>query len=572
MLPSVQQIFTLCTLLLISRCSSLYEEKRTIDEVMTLMAGRAEDRRLQTIPYNGTSGGVADLRKRLLQDYDKFSYPFEHYWALQGKRTGLPIELTINFHRIFAVEVTESIADLSVWVRQIWNDPRLVWDPSEYNNITTLQMWVSNGMGMNGNSEIWTPDLHLWNAAEPLATSLADAHALVYSDGTVFWARPGHLRPACKFDGLNKFPFDTLSCTIEIGSWAYSGIYLRPVKLDEGFTKGGSITAGEAYVEFTLTTIDCESYGTLFGLHAGIFSNACIVMCEEYPPFPGAPGEDWPVMLYNVKLTRAWQPYVRNVLLLQVLLNCIGFSTFWLPPQTGERMGLSITALLAAVASQLVVEDKIPAFGEVSWFSQFSLVSLIFTALALLENIVVLYLHYHTGSGLVPRYLRMSIQKLQQRRTKVEQETSPSKMERVPKSQAILQHGTSGPLSEERDARPAIDDNSQQDSHVTINNAVPRTRLSEQRQAHVDTTEKVDDGSVMSDNADQDLRDLADSTVNLSRRIIAMDADDFKNDRETENNARWQWYAKTIDDIARISYPVFYSIFLAVKFTQADMK
>jgi hypothetical protein len=214
------------------------------------------------IPYTISSNGVIELRKRLMQDYDKMSYPFEHHWSKMGQQVGLPVNLTINFHRVFAVEVTKATADLMVWVRQVWHDPRLMWNPLEYSNVSTMQFWVENGIGMGEMSEIWTPDLHLWNAAEPLSESLTDAHALVKFDGTVFWARPGHLRPACKFVGLDKFPFDTLTCTMEIGSWGHSGLYLRTVKLEEGFTKGGSQTAGEAYAEFTLDSIACEEYGT----------------------------------------------------------------------------------------------------------------------------------------------------------------------------------------------------------------------------------------------------------------------------------------------------------------------
>jgi hypothetical protein len=215
-----------------------------------------------TMPYTTSSNGVIELRKRLLQDYDKMSYPFEHHWNKMGQQVGLPVNLTINFHRVFAVEVTKSTADLMVWVRQVWHDPRLMWNPLEYSNVTRMQFWVDNGIGMGEMSEIWTPDLHLWNAAEPLSESLTDAHALVKFDGTVFWSRPGHLRPACKFVGLDKFPFDTLTCTMEIGSWGHSGLYLRTVKLGEGFTKGGSQTAGEAYAEFTLDSIACEENGT----------------------------------------------------------------------------------------------------------------------------------------------------------------------------------------------------------------------------------------------------------------------------------------------------------------------
>lgn len=53
---------------------------------------------------------------------------------------------------------------------------------------------------------------------------------------------------------------------------------------------------------------------------------------------------------------------------MQVILNCAAFSTFWLPVQCGERMGLTITAMLAAVASELVVTASLPYASDMAWF------------------------------------------------------------------------------------------------------------------------------------------------------------------------------------------------------------
>lgn len=47
--------------------------------------------------------------------------------------------------------------------------------------------------------------------------------AVVTSDGMVFWSRPGSLNVLCRFSGLSSFPYDTLSCPIEIGGWASGG-------------------------------------------------------------------------------------------------------------------------------------------------------------------------------------------------------------------------------------------------------------------------------------------------------------------------------------------------------------
>ena len=98
-----------------------------------------------------------------------------------------------------------------------WVDPRLTWNPLEYGNLTKTWMWIGDGGSGGETSEIWTPDLELWNLDEGLRESFDDAYALVSNDGKVYWSRPGHLRPACKFGGLVNFPFDMLSCTMEFG-------------------------------------------------------------------------------------------------------------------------------------------------------------------------------------------------------------------------------------------------------------------------------------------------------------------------------------------------------------------
>ena len=121
-----------------------------------------------------------------------------------------------------------------------------------------------------------------------------------------------------------------------------------------------------------------------------------------YPPYPGAPEEDWPVLIYTVSFSRSWQPYVRGYVLLQVLLNIGGFACFWLPVQSGERLGLSITSMLAAVASDIVIAARLPSASEWTWFSRFSMASQIFSVIVLLQTVAVVYFHYKSDDSLVP--------------------------------------------------------------------------------------------------------------------------------------------------------------------------
>ena len=334
------------------------------------------------------------LRRDLLWDsyYDKHAYPFDYAWYGQkeGSRTGVPIELDINFHRVFSVDTINPVLDLVVWFRLEWADPRLTWNPQEYGNMTKVWFWIADGGAGGEVSEIWTPDIELWNLETELGETLGDSYAIVNNDGSIYWTRPGHLRPSCKFYGLSSFPFDKLTCTMEFGSWTFSGKYMRLVmggSDGDGFSLGGSETAGSSYNEFGFVREDPIS---------------CVEVV--YPPYPASPEEDWPVLMYNVTIERSWQPYARGYILLQVMLNVVGFSAFWLPPSCGERMGLSITAMLAAVASDLVVASNLPAAAELTWFQKFSITSLVFAFISLLESVAVLYFFYKRTDTIIPHW------------------------------------------------------------------------------------------------------------------------------------------------------------------------
>ena len=98
----------------------------------------------------------AELRTALMKNYDRNSFPWETHWASstnlsssQDLRTGLPVQIGINFHKVHEIDVTASTADLVVWFRMSWTDPRLAWEPSEYGNLTSAWFWIEHGHGGN---------------------------------------------------------------------------------------------------------------------------------------------------------------------------------------------------------------------------------------------------------------------------------------------------------------------------------------------------------------------------------------------------------------------------------------
>jgi len=456
--------------------------------------------------------GEAGLRAKLLEGYDKAAFPFQAVWAERGEtgddRTGMEVEVGLNFHRVLSVSEVSSEVDLVVWFRQRWNDPRLRWNATQ-EGVERLYFYVEAGFGANEASEIWTPDIELWNMAETVQTSFTNTLVSVSPDGTVFWSRPGHLRSVCKFTGLDQFPFDELGCRMELGSWAYSGLYVRPVPMDgTGYSEGGSDTAGANFAEFTLSYINCTAH--------------------VYPPYPCCPSEDWPVLWYDIKFHRSWQPYVRAFLCVQVVLNALGFSCFWLPAQCGERLGLGITALLASVASDLVVAQKLPTSSEWTWIAKFSLMSISFSAAALFETVIVLYFYYATHEHLCPLVFSLCGRCWRRRPEKGPEELNPSSS---PGSQA------------------AFDPSTAVEAHSL-------DRLNSDTRAAIKSWGR--NGSM--------------GGADSGREQFARDADDFKSRRQSKNNAYWQGVAAWVDEFCRWAMPIAYAITLSVMFAGVSIE
>jgi hypothetical protein len=329
------------------------------------------------------------------------------------------------------------------------------------------------------------------------------------------------MKSTCKFKGLGNFPFDDLKCTMELGSWAYSGLYIRPTKFDgTGYSIGGSETAGQAFSEFALTHVDCIE--------------------SSYPPFPSAPEEDWPVLLYEVTFERASEPYVRGFVLLQILLNLCGFCCFWIRPHVGERMGLSITSLLAAVASELTVAAKLPASSEVNWFNIFSMVSMFFSVFVVFQSTMVTYFFYYTGDDLQPTYVKWMKKKWQAKS--------------VPGQEADAEADRSGDVDEQP---PTTTELGSRPCRKTVSNTFEPTDIAFEPSVEPDGDRRV--------SFSQDK--FMDILLKSSRNVVQQhDVGDFRDANSRTNNMYWQGVANGIDEYSRLFFPTSYFLFIAIIF------
>ena len=97
------------------------------------------------------------LRTKLLEDYDRGVLPPTQYLPyegngslLNGTRVAMPVtvEIGINFHRVLDVDVIKSSVDLLSWLRLVWVDERLAWNPEDYGGVDKLWFWIGDGIGL----------------------------------------------------------------------------------------------------------------------------------------------------------------------------------------------------------------------------------------------------------------------------------------------------------------------------------------------------------------------------------------------------------------------------------------
>lgn len=142
------------------------------------------------------------LMTDLLASYNKNIRP-------SPKLTG---DLLLYIRQITSLDEKNQIMTSSCYFSEKWIDPRLKWNPADYNNVKMFYVPVKN---------IWIPDLMVVNTADSNGFLTVNDYNLasVFSNGTVYVLLTAiSLRTRCKMD-VRKFPFDTQNCPVTISSW-----------------------------------------------------------------------------------------------------------------------------------------------------------------------------------------------------------------------------------------------------------------------------------------------------------------------------------------------------------------
>ncbi|XP_028908520.1 neuronal acetylcholine receptor subunit alpha-2 isoform X2 [Ornithorhynchus anatinus] len=329
-----------------------------------LLSGTAQGE--SRIPAESRTHAEDRLFKHLFQGYNRWVRPVPNTSDVVIVRFGLSIAQLID------VDEKNQMMTTNVWLKQEWQDYKLRWDPSAFDNVTTLRVPADM---------IWIPDIVLYNNADGEFAVTHMTKAQLSASGTVRWAPPAIYKSSCSID-VTHFPFDQQNCKMKFGSWTYDKAKIDLELLQQTVELRQFWESGEWAIVRAVGTYNTKKYDC----------------CSEI----------YPDITYCFLIRRLPLFYTINLITPCLLLSALTVLVFYLPSACGEKITLCISVLLSLTVFLLLITEIIPSTSlVVPLISEYLLFTMIFVTLSIGITVFVLNVHHRApGTHTMPRWVR----------------------------------------------------------------------------------------------------------------------------------------------------------------------
>ncbi|KAK2843514.1 hypothetical protein Q7C36_011729 [Tachysurus vachellii] len=306
------------------------------------------------------------LFKKLFSTYNKWSRPVRNITDVVIVKFGLSIAQLID------VDEKNQMMTTNVWLKQEWNDYKLRWKPSDYDNVTSIRV---------PSELIWVPDIVLYNNAdgEFAVTHMTKAH--LFYTGEVRWVPPAIYKSSCSID-VTFFPFDQQNCKMKFGSWTYDKAKIDLERIEKTVDLKDYWESGEWAIVNAVGTYNTKKYDC----------------CHEI----------YPDITYFFIIRRLPLFYTINLIIPCLLISCLTVLVFYLPSDCGEKITLCISVLLSLTVFLLLITEIIPSTSLViPLIGEYLLFTMIFVTLSIVITVFVLNVHHRSPSThKMPRWVQ----------------------------------------------------------------------------------------------------------------------------------------------------------------------
>uniref|UniRef100_A0A8C3ALK4 Cholinergic receptor nicotinic alpha 3 subunit n=1 Tax=Cyclopterus lumpus TaxID=8103 RepID=A0A8C3ALK4_CYCLU len=330
------------------------------------------------------------VRSSVHAEHKLFSVIFSSYnqyiRPVENVTDPVVVQFEVSMSQLVKVDELNQIMETNLWLRHIWNDYKLRWNPKDFGGVEFIRV---------PSNRIWKPDIVLYNNAVGDFQVDDKTKALLRYNGDVTWIPPAIFKSSCKID-VTYFPFDYQNCTMKFGSWTYDKAKIDLVLI------GSTINLKDFWESGEWTIIDAPGY------KHDIKYNCCEEIYTD--------------ITYSLYIRRLPLFYTINMIIPCLLISFLTVLVFYLPSDCGEKITLCISVLLSLTVFLLVITETIPSTSLViPLIGEYLLFTMIFVTLSIVITVFVLNVHYRTPKthtmpcwvqtvflGLLPRVMFMT--------------------------------------------------------------------------------------------------------------------------------------------------------------------
>ncbi|XP_045178075.2 acetylcholine receptor subunit beta-like [Mercenaria mercenaria] len=303
---------------------------------------------------------------------------FTGYEPLQRPAEKVRVTVGLNLVTINSLDIKDQVLSTSGFFSTKWVDDTLDW--SSNLNYSSISFLFSNEENM------WRPALAIENSPFQLSVEcmfscdlsvneleiLSNENWLIRisSGGYAYWTPGGIFETNCDVD-ITYYPLDTQTCSIVLTTWAY--------------------TSSEISLEFTSDPITTDNFSP-----NGEWDLIETTTSSETASKSKYDAYSYDRLYFTLKMKRRPLFHILNTIFPVLLMASLIVFVFKLPPESGERVGMSLTVLLAYAVYLTLIADNIPKTSlSTSILSTYLTIILMLSTLSVVFTIVVLDIYFN---------------------------------------------------------------------------------------------------------------------------------------------------------------------------------